>query len=50
VPAKWKKGDTMELPKDKKYQNCLLRCNTKKDADLLQLEETFNLPEKQIIL
>lgn len=50
VTAKWQKGDTIELPKDKKYQNCLLRCNTKKDADLLQLEETLNLPDKQIIL
>ena len=40
----------MQLPKEKKYQNCLLRLMTRKDANLFRLPETEHMPEKQIIL
>lgn len=29
LPASWSQSDTMELPKDRKYQNCLIRLKTR---------------------
>ena len=40
----------MALPKDRKYQNCLIRLKSRKCAALLGLTETESMPDKQLIL
>lgn len=50
LPALWKQDMVMELPKDRKYQNCLLRVRSRQSATVLNLKETEHMPENQIIL
>ena len=50
MPAQWEQDMQMQLPKEKKYQNCLLRLMKRKDANLFRLPETEHMPDKQIIL
>lgn len=50
LPALWKQDLVMELPKDRKYQNCLLRVRSRQSATVLNLKETEHMPENQIIL
>jgi hypothetical protein len=50
VPANWQVGDTVDLPKDRKYQHCLFKLKTNQETLDLQLDEAYELPEKSIVL
>jgi len=50
LPAQWSKNQVIPLPKDRKYQHCLFKCQGKQDAQLLELDECEGMPEKSLIL
>lgn len=44
--SKWTQDEIVDLPKDRKYQHCLLKLNKKQEAQLLGLHEFKHFPEE----
>ena len=50
LPAAWTQGQVLELPKDRKYQNCILKLNSRANARALEIAEANEMPENQIVM
>jgi hypothetical protein len=50
LPSKWSQNDFIALPKERKYQNCILWLKSPNDAQELQLPEAEGMPDSQILL
>lgn len=50
LPAEWKVGDTVQLPKDRKYQHCLFKLKSNQEARDMELTEAYDLPDSAILL
>ena len=50
LPSFWKQNETIDLPKDRKYQNCIIKINTKQGAHGLNFTEVEHMPENGIIM
>jgi hypothetical protein len=45
LPSFWIQNETIDLPKDRKYQNCIIKINTKAGAHNLNFKDVEHMPE-----